>query len=159
MKIGQILKRRLNSHIYGGYKMIYTPNHPRASNRGYIFEQILIVEKVLGKYLPIEAVVHHHDNNGLNNSNNNLVVCENRIYHKLLHRRQKILNLKGDPNLQKICSNCGLLKSKTEFYSSNTYDKLDNVCKECSKKHRKEYYEENIEKCRTNLRNYYKQKF
>lgn len=47
----------------------------------------LIVEKVLGRPLPEGAEIHHVDGNGLNNAHKNLVVCPDRAYHALLHRR------------------------------------------------------------------------
>jgi len=43
-----------------GYVMIKTPGHPRArSNNGYVFEHILVMETLLGRYLVPEETVHH----------------------------------------------------------------------------------------------------
>lgn len=67
--------------------MLHIPEHPRSDCRGYVFEHIVVAEKVLGKYLPEGAVVHHIDGNGLNNNNNNLVVCQDHAYHMTLHKR------------------------------------------------------------------------
>lgn len=55
----------------------------------------IIAENVLGKKLPKDSVVHHVDGNKLNNNNDNLVICENDSYHKLIHKRQKALELSG----------------------------------------------------------------
>ena len=48
---------------------------------------VAIVERILGKRLPANAVVHHADRNPLNNDPQNLVVCPNHTYHVLLHQR------------------------------------------------------------------------
>jgi hypothetical protein len=49
----------------------------------------VIAEKALGKKLPPGAEVHHVDEDKSNDSNNNLVICQNRSYHKLLHKRAR----------------------------------------------------------------------
>src|SRR5262245_1751058 len=43
-----------------GYVMRRVPGHPRASDRSpYVFEHILVMEKVLGRYLLEGETVHH----------------------------------------------------------------------------------------------------
>ena len=40
-----------------GYVMLRIPDHPRAGTSGYVFEHILVMERVLGRYvLPDESV-------------------------------------------------------------------------------------------------------
>jgi hypothetical protein len=85
-----------------GYTMVYCPDHPRATKKGYVLEHILIAEKALGQYLPPEAVVHHY---GEKSDNTKLVVCENQKYHLLLHRRAEALQECGHPDWRK-CSIC-----------------------------------------------------
>lgn len=58
---------------------------------GYMYEHILIAEKAVGHALPKGAEVHHVDENRSNNANGNLVVCQDRAYHQLLHRRMRRL--------------------------------------------------------------------
>jgi len=71
-----------------GYLLTNIPDYnENVSN--YVRDHILIVERVIGKRLPLKAVVHHVDGNRLNNSNSNLVVCEGQGYHTLLHRRAR----------------------------------------------------------------------
>ena len=42
-----------------GYIIIYKPNHPFATKKGYVPEHRLIMEKHLGRYLTPKEVVHH----------------------------------------------------------------------------------------------------
>ncbi len=83
--------------MHSGYIRVYLPEHPRASH-GYILEHMLVVERALGKPLPLTAEVHHIDGDHANNTNSNLVVCENGSYHMLLHQRQRALAACGDPS-------------------------------------------------------------
>ena len=87
-----------------GYVWIYNPNHPR-SNGIYVYEHILIAEKVLGKYLPDKAMIHHIDEDKTHNINSNLVICQDDGYHKLLHRRLRALKKCGHANWRK-CVHC-----------------------------------------------------
>lgn len=88
-----------------GYMRIYMPNHTRACN-SYVFEHVLIAEKVLGKPLPHGAVVHHVNGIKDDNRNNNLVICESIGYHKILHRRTKALAECGHASWRQ-CVFCG----------------------------------------------------
>ena len=72
-----------------GYRLIYKKGHPRANCRGHVFEHILVAEKVLGKPLPLGSEIHHVDENRSNNNKDNLIICEDRAYHFLLHRRKR----------------------------------------------------------------------
>jgi hypothetical protein len=64
-------------------------------NKRSVLRHILIVEKVLGKRLPKGVEVHHVDLVRANDSNNNLVACQDRTYHRLLHKRTKALHACG----------------------------------------------------------------
>jgi hypothetical protein len=73
-----------------GYILISSPNHPFKDSHGYVPEHVLICERVLGKYLPVCAVVHHTNKNHADNfSPFNLVICQNNTYHLYLHKRQR----------------------------------------------------------------------
>jgi hypothetical protein len=59
---------------------------------------VLVAERVLGKQLPKGTIVHHIDETRSNDNPANLVICQNRGYHKLLHRRMKALKETGHAN-------------------------------------------------------------
>jgi hypothetical protein len=51
-----------------GYVMLQAPEHPRApSGNGYVFEHILVMEQLLGRYLCRDETVHHR--NGVRDDN------------------------------------------------------------------------------------------
>lgn len=92
--------------VASGYVQVRAVGHPRATKSGhYVFEHILIVERALGHYLPLNAVVHHGDENKQNNANGNLVACEGRKYHNILHRRLRALQACGDATAHQ-CAHC-----------------------------------------------------
>lgn len=70
------------------------------------FDHVRIVEEVYGRPLPEGAVVHHANGDKLDNRKENLVVCPNRAYHNLLHKRMDALNACGHVDWQK-CRRCG----------------------------------------------------
>jgi hypothetical protein len=75
-----------------------TPGHPRANGRGHVYNHVLEVERVLGKYLPPKAVVHHH-------TPEQLVACQDQNYHMFLHRRERAFAACGHASWRK-CPYC-----------------------------------------------------
>jgi hypothetical protein len=113
-----------------GRCLVLTPGHPRANESGYVYRNILIAEKAIGKFLHSKYPVHHWKNI---DDDHSIVICENKSYHKLLHRRKMILDLGGNPNTHEFCFNCKTIKSKEEF--------RDCYCKPCSYQLHKEWRE------------------
>ena len=75
-----------------GYMKKKKKGHPRAfKTRPYVPEQILIVEKHLGRFLSKEETVHHIDEVKLNNNPANLYLFsgenEHQRYHMKLRRK------------------------------------------------------------------------
>ena len=97
-----------------GYQLTYDPTHKRAMKNKYVKTHIAIGEKVLGKPLPKDAVIHHVDEDPSNNKKNNLVICENNKYHLLLHNRKKAYEACGHADWMK----CWICKR---------YDSIDNL--------------------------------
>lgn len=128
--------QRLNER-QSGYRLVQAPEHPRASSHGYVLEHVVIAERALGKPLPVGAQVHHVDENTLNNANTNLVICQDVAFHKLLHIRANVVRAGGDPNTQRVCSTCRVLKPIESFWkaSQRVCDGLQRRCKDCCRKH------------------------
>ena len=68
-----------------GYILHYCPNHPLANKDHYVKEQILVMEKYLGRFLTKEEIVHHLDFNKKNNNIENLYLFPNDSEHRKYH--------------------------------------------------------------------------
>lgn len=88
-----------------GYVRLKMREHPRANVNGYVWEHIAVVEAALGKPLPPRAEIHHVDEDKSNNAHGNLVVCPDRAYHMLLHKRAEALAATGNPDAHR-CRYC-----------------------------------------------------
>ncbi len=105
-------------------------------------EHRVIAEKVLGRKLKTKEVVHHIDGCKTNNNNSNLLICTDE-YHRLIHKRMRILELGGNPNTDKYCPSCKTVKSKLDFYNTSkvSYCLVCSRIKETARRERrKEYY-------------------
>lgn len=56
--------------------MEYSPDHPRASSAGRVFQHRLVMECVLGRLLEPGEQVHHKDHNRTNNDPSNLELVD-----------------------------------------------------------------------------------
>jgi hypothetical protein len=65
----------------------------------------VVAARALGRQLPPGCEVHHFDGNPANQAADNLVICPDRAYHMLLHRRQRALDACGHANWRK-CAKC-----------------------------------------------------
>lgn len=97
------------------YVMVRAPWHPRAERSQCVAEHVLIAERALGRFLPDGAEVHHVDGDKKNNANRNLVICQDNVYHALLHFRAAVRARGGDPNTDKWCPKCGATKALSDF--------------------------------------------
>jgi hypothetical protein len=74
-----------------GYVQIKKPSHPRSNNQGYVFEHTLVMEKMLGRKLNRDEVVHHINQIRSDNDPGNLMlfatVNEHTGYHKRVVER------------------------------------------------------------------------
>jgi len=86
-----------------GYKIIRLGKGQAAK---HVPQHVFVAEQALGKPLPHGAQVHHVDLNKGNNANANLVICQDQLYHKLLHLRTEALWETGDQHKRR-CGFCG----------------------------------------------------
>lgn len=87
-----------SNKIMGGYKYIYSPNHPNCNCDGYVVEHRLIMEENINRYLTKLEIVHHKDHNSLNNKFENLMVLGSSGEHSRLHRKINPFTDKRNPN-------------------------------------------------------------
>lgn len=80
-----------------------------------LYEHIVVAGNAFGGPLPRGAEVHHVNGDKLDNRSNNLVVCQDRAYHMLLHRRARALTACGRPDWLK-CAYCGQWDDPANMY-------------------------------------------
>ncbi|MGC4375782.1 HNH endonuclease [Fictibacillus sp. Mic-4] len=71
-----------------GYRKFLMPEHPYCDANGYVFEHRLVCEKLLGRYLTEDEIVHHRDRNPLNNEPSNLFIFYGHAAHRAFHTAQ-----------------------------------------------------------------------
>lgn len=83
--------------VIAGRPVVYVPNHSRSTKEGYVYEHLLIAEKVIRRPLKFirhahmeNEIGHHIDKDKGNNSNDNLLICT-ELYHRGLHGRMKTM--------------------------------------------------------------------
>lgn len=77
-----------------GYVYVYFPDHPYATQNGYVLNHRLVVEESIGRHLLPEEVVHHKNNNLLDNSIDNLLVMS-QSQHAFLHNKKRLRDTSG----------------------------------------------------------------
>lgn len=127
-----------NMHWKGGQildSVGYFQSYQEGDRPTYKRIHILIAEGVLGKPLPLGAVVHHVDEDKTNNEKTNLVICENQSYHKLLHARAKAYFACGHAAWRRCC-----FCKQYDYPSKLTYMKSSRIFyhKDCRNKHRRQ---------------------
>lgn len=76
---------------HSGYIFILMPEHPRANNRGYVAEHILVAEKKLGRPILRGEVVHHDNEIKDDNRPENLIVMTPEEHMRIHHQRRGLV--------------------------------------------------------------------
>ena len=91
------------------YVLVYSPNHPRILNqkRPYVFEHILVAEKMIGRFLQQNEIVHHLNEIRDDNRPENLQVMTRREH--FFHHNPTQFRTRESMLKNRKCSlrNCG----------------------------------------------------
>lgn len=75
--------------LKNGRYIILVNDHPRAFKKGhlkgYVYEHILVAERIVKRTILKSEAIHHIDRNKLNNSESNLIVLRTHSDHSLVH--------------------------------------------------------------------------
>lgn len=117
----------LKSFDVNGYVGYYIPDYHLANKAGIVYEHMIMAEKILGRKLNVEEVVHHKDENRSNNSPENLMVFKTKADHAAYHQG---CNIKLDEDVyialendRSFCPNCGSHKEIKAKLCLNCYNK------------------------------------
>lgn len=114
-------------------QMSNSPYGSAVTKTGYMvyagkLQHQIIAEKVLGKPLPKDAVVHHVNGIRTDNRNENLVICS-RKFHATIHMRMRALADSGNANFKK-CRLCGKYDDPKNLYiAPNRQGGYHNECR------------------------------
>lgn len=90
----------------------------------------IMAEIALGHPLPMGSEVHHVD--GTKSDASPLVICQDHAYHMLLHVRTRVLRAGGNPNTDRICTECKVAKPMSAFYKRlKSPSGISNQCRLC----------------------------
>ena len=85
-----------------------------------MYEHIKIIEDAIGKPIPKNSETHHVNGIKSDNSRGNLVLCEDTMYHNLLHKRINRLKKTGNKFSEK-CRVCGNYESPKNLIKFKDY--------------------------------------
>ena len=120
--------------LFMGYVEIYMPSHPRA-RKGYVFEHIVIMEKLLGRLIGTDEHTHHINGNRGDNAPGNLMLFGSQSAHHAYEARLKAFKECGHYDWRK-CPYCHKYDSLANL-SGNTRFIYHNSCANAD--HRRRY--------------------
>ena len=106
-------------------------------------EHTCVAEKALGKSLPLGAEVHHVDGCRGNNDNANLVICQDHVYHALLHVRSRAYKETGSAHKRK-CYFCKEWDDKENMLLHGTEHPEGYVHRACRIMYKQEWNRANV---------------
>ena len=78
-------RKRKGEVLKSGYPAYHLPDHPRASNVGYVYKHILEMEKFLGRLPEKTEPIHHVDLDRTNYHISNLYLTRSHSHHQKVH--------------------------------------------------------------------------
>ena len=95
MKGSKAFRWKGGEHSHLNRSLVFCPDHHRKMQNNYVFNSILVVEKITGLKIKKPIEIHHVDGDSMNDSPSNFVVCENSAYHNFLHKRKRAYDACG----------------------------------------------------------------
>lgn len=71
--------------VKNGYRLVHVPTHPNSDQYGYVREHRVVMERVLGRLLSNEEVVHHRNGDKMDNGPSNLELFDSNSAHLKSH--------------------------------------------------------------------------
>ena len=71
-----------------GYMLVYVPKHPKAHSDGYVMLHTVIMERMIGRYLHEDEVVHHINRDRTDNREENLQLMKKKD-HMSMHMKER----------------------------------------------------------------------
>jgi HNH endonuclease len=127
---GRLQPKRENSCRWKGgttfnksYRKILQPDHPRADPKGYVFEHILVIEEIIGRYLERPEEVHHINGKRDDNRPENLKLMPNDA----MHKKEHLLDMSD-----RRCCDCGIDKTSRRIWINAGLDSNNNQLWRCA---------------------------
>lgn len=108
----------------GDYNYAYVPNHPNATENGYVLEHRIVMENKINRLLTNIEVVHHKDENKKNNLPDNLELKASKGIHSREHAFER-----GRKTCVMKCPQCKKLFLR---YKNQTYLQKGGYFNACS---------------------------
>ena len=99
-----------------GYVLVLQHGHPRADPNGYVYEHILVAEKILGRALKPGEEIHHV---GAKDDQTQIVICRSCKFHNIIHQRLRAMEACGHYGWRK-CVHCKQYDEPTNLYIYGT---------------------------------------
>lgn len=92
-----------------GYLQTYSPDHPRADCRGYVYDHVLVAESKLGRYLFPEERPHHINRIKTDNRPENIEIYANVRDHRVKGHPEALFGNaeRPNPNPPSLPCQCG----------------------------------------------------